>query len=284
MTKSYKKLQLSTSDYYLELFLDYFNQRLRIDHYRGNMTQILQEISHISEEDFCEKVIFYTRQEHWQQLLSHGYELEGVISGYFSGTDNFIMTLYTKNERRTSQHWVKENKILEDIKGKGLNNMNEKPIPNEYIIRKAEVGDTKQLADLYGKVFQVYPTPMDDPKYVEHMIHDGNLFYLVEYQNEIVSAASADVNMINHNAELTDCATLPAYRKHGLMKKLLMDLEKDLRKNGIFCAYSLARALSFGMNSAFHQLGYQYQGRLTNNCYIYDKLEDMNIWRKDLSS
>ena len=283
MTKSYKKLQLSTSDYYLELFLDYFNQRIRIDHYRGNMTQILQEICHISKEDFCEKVIFYSRPDHWQHLLSHGYELEGVISGYFSGTDNYIMTLYTKNERKTSQHWVKENKILEDIKDKGLN-INEKPIPTDYIFRKAETDDAKQLAGLYGKVFQVYPTPMNDSKYVENMINDGTYFYLVEYQNEIVSAASADVDPINHNAELTDCATLPAHRKHGLMKKLLTNLEQDLRGNGIYCTYSLARALSFGMNIAFYQLGYQYQGRLTNNCYIFDKLEDMNIWRKDLSS
>ncbi len=38
------------------------------------------------------------------------------------------------------------------------------------------------------------------------------------------------------------------------------------------------------MNAAFHQLGYTYTGRLANNCYIFDKLEDMNIWVKDLSS
>ena len=38
------------------------------------------------------------------------------------------------------------------------------------------------------------------------------------------------------------------------------------------------------MNLAFHQLGYTYTGRLANNCYIFDKLEDMNIWVKDLSS
>ncbi len=282
MTKFYKKLQQSTSTYDLGLFVDYFNQRIRIDHYRGNMTHILKEVCHISQEDFCEKVIFYSRPEHWHHLISFGYELEGVIPGYFSGTDSYIMTLYTNNERRTSLHWVKENKILSDIKDKGPN-MNEKPIPADYFFRKAEVDDAKQLAGLYGKVFQVYPTPMTDAKYVESMINDGTYFYLVEYHNEVVSAASAEVNTAHHNAELTDCATLPSHRKYGLMKKLLMYLEEELRKNGIFCAYSLARALSFGMNSAFYQLGYQYQGRLTNNCYIFDKLEDMNIWRKDLS-
>lgn len=282
MTTFYEKKQLSSSCYHLELFLDYFNQRIRVDHYRGNMTRILQEICHISKIDFCEKVIFYTRPGHWQELLYHGFELEGVIPGYFNGTDNYIMTMYTKNERRTSEVWLKENEILLDIKHKGPV-VSEQSLPADYILRKAEVSDAKQLSDLYGKVFQIYPTPMNNSEYVETMINDGTYFYLVEYRNEIVSAASADVNMAYHNAELTDCATLPAHRKHGLMKKLLSYLEQDLRKNGVYCAYSLARALSFGMNSAFFQLGYHYHGRLTKNCYIFDKLEDMNVWAKDLS-
>lgn len=68
------------------------------------------------------------------------------------------------------------------------------------------------------------------------------------------------------------------------MKKLIFLIEEELKNNGIYCVYSIARALSFGMNAAFHQLGYTYQGRLTNNCYIFDKLEDMNIWVKDLAN
>jgi hypothetical protein len=68
------------------------------------------------------------------------------------------------------------------------------------------------------------------------------------------------------------------------MKFLLLELEGELKKKGIYCAYSIARALSFGMNAALFQLGYHYRGRLLNNCYIYDKLESMNMWVKDLAS
>ena len=67
------------------------------------------------------------------------------------------------------------------------------------------------------------------------------------------------------------------------MKSLLIKLEEELQERSIFCSYTIARSL-FGMNAAFHQLGYTYTGRLANNCYIFDKLEDMNIWVKDLSS
>jgi putative beta-lysine N-acetyltransferase len=104
------------------------------------------------------------------------------------------------------------------------------------------------------------------------------------YQGKIVSAASAEINSFYKNAELTDCATLAEHRKFGLMKMILQELEKDLKNNGIFCAYSIARALSFGMNAALFQLGYSYRGRFMNNCYIYDKLENMNMWVKNLAN
>ena len=74
------------------------------------------------------------------------------------------------------------------------------------------------------------------------------------------------MNIKEGNAELTNCATLPEYRKHGFMKSLLIKLEEELRER--FSAPIQLLDLSFGMNLAFHQLGYTYTGRLANNCYI----------------
>lgn len=266
----------------LQLYLDYFNERLRVDHYRGNMTMILNEINRILEDHSFAKVIFFSQAEHWQQLLSNGFELEAIIKGYFNGTDNYIMTCYKDIERRTSHYWIKEDEILRTLLVKKRKS-EEVNSPDHYHYRKATAQDADQLAGLYRKVFKIYPTPMNNGSYVEKMINDGSIFYVVECDKQLVSAASADVNYTFHHAELTDCATLPEHRKFGLMKKLLIQLENELRKNSIFCAFSIARALSFGMNSAFYQLGYHYHGRLTNNCYIFDKLEDMNVWVKDLS-
>jgi hypothetical protein len=67
------------------------------------------------------------------------------------------------------------------------------------------------------------------------------------------------------------------------MKKTLERLEEVLRLQRIYCVYSIARAQSFGMNAVLHGLDYQYRGRLINNCYIFEKLENMNMWVKDLS-
>lgn len=66
------------------------------------------------------------------------------------------------------------------------------------------------------------------------------------------------------------------------MSILLAALETDLRRLNYVCAYTLARAPSYGMNAAFHSLGYEFNGRMINNCDIYGDFEDMNLWVKDL--
>ena len=56
---------------------------------------------------------------------------------------------------------------------------------------------------------------------------------------KIISTASAEMNIKEGNAELTNCATLPEYRKHGFMKSLLIKLEEELRERSIFCSIQL---------------------------------------------
>jgi putative beta-lysine N-acetyltransferase len=109
---------------------------------------------------------------------------------------------------------------------------------------------------------------------------DGTVFAYIENGQQIVSAASAEINRKFKNAELTDCATLPQAAGQGHMKKLLSFLEQQLQAEGIGCCYTIARAESVSMNKAFAQLGYTYGGRLVNNCFIYSGIEDMNVWYK----
>lgn len=274
---------LTTSNYTAMLTLDFFNERLRVIDYRGNVLSIVNDIQDLFNEHPLSKMIFHCRPEHWKLLLSFGFELEAIFQGFFNGTDNYAMALYKSVERRTNNNWIKEDQILTSILNTGRNQIAIKDIPEIYQYRKAIVRDAESLAMLYEQVFPIYPTPMNDPNYVKKVMIEGAIFYIVECNKQIVSAASADVNKTYNHAELTDCATAPEHRKYGLMKKLLIMLEDDLKNEQIFCVFSIARSLSFGMNAAFYQLGYEYRGRMANNCYIYHALEDMNVWVKDLS-
>ncbi|WP_340372189.1 putative beta-lysine N-acetyltransferase [Peribacillus sp. FSL E2-0218] len=267
----------------MELYLDHANQRLRIDDYRGNIKTVITRSLVITQEHGFTKLILKARQEDLSATLARGFVLEGILRKYFNGNDAYCMALYFTDERRTSDDWMKEDKIIQDVID--IPRVIEKrQLPEDYSLRFAEVKDAHELAKLYGEIFETYPTPMNDAGYIKKVMEEGTIFSVIQYEGSIVSAASAEVCERYHHAEMTDCATIPHHRKHGFMKVLISSLEQELIRKNIYCSYSLARSLSMGMNAVFHQLGYEYGGRLTKNCNIWDKYEDMNIWGKDLSS
>ncbi|WP_409251072.1 putative beta-lysine N-acetyltransferase [Bacillus sp. SCS-153A] len=261
-------------------YCDRFNKRVRIDDYAGNLEEVKKMIEDSSKEINAEKIILKARSEHLLSFIEKGYVLEAVIRGFFNGNDVYFLAKFMTEERRMSAHWQKSEEIFTDVHG--LEEETRNPL-HRFQLQKAGVKDAERLAALYEKVFPVYPVPLQKPDYVRKAMESGTVFLFIEKNDEIISAASAEIDVFNGNAELTDCATLPSYRGGGLMKQLLNGLEAELAGQQIFCVYTIARSLSFGMNAAFKQLGYRYGGRLVNNCFIYDKMEDMNIWWKDLS-
>jgi beta-lysine N6-acetyltransferase len=261
------------------LYLDEMNRRIRVDRVRGDLTSLLTYVENKAASFQCEKIIIKARDYQYKTLLEKGLVHEGMIHHYFNGDRAHFLSKFLKNERRSSNHWSEEDDILSSVQNPGIRRTERN---FAHSIQLAGAGDAAELASLYKEVFQVYPVPLQDPDYIKDAMGKGTIFVCIRERNRIISAASAEIDHQHHNAEVTDCATLPQYRKGGFMKSLIMKLEEELLSRGIFCVYTISRALSFGMNAAFHQLGYQYRGRLANNCYIYDKQEDMNIWEKDL--
>lgn len=263
--------------------LDYFNERIRVDGYRGNIETLHQVIENYVRKGVFNKVIVKGKAEDFLCFIEKGYTLEGVIPKYFQGSTAYFFTMYFQEQRRESNHWIHEDEILQKIyatrKDKKVGKLLE-----ACQMRIATKIDAIELAHLYGTVFKVYPTPLDKSEYLVHTMEHDTLYMVIENkEGEIVSVASSEMDIQNGNAELTNCATLPNYRQYGFMKQLLKGLEQSLVEQGIYCAYTIARSLSFGMNAAFYDLGYTYGGRLTKNCYIFESIEDMNLWTKDLS-
>jgi putative beta-lysine N-acetyltransferase len=82
---------------------------------------------------------------------------------------------------------------------------------------------------------------------------------------------------------MTDFATLPEFRGHGLALHLLQLMEEVVQSRGIRSLYTIARSYSFGMNITFARNGYSFGGTLTNNTDIFGELESMNVWHKCMS-
>lgn len=282
MKKTYSEtIMLAKKDYRADAVLDYFNKRLRIDDYRGNTESLLTDAYKLASDNSFTKVIVKAKACDITFLLKQQFQLEAIIKNYFHSDDAYFFTKYLSEERRKTDCWTKQDSIVTSIYEK------KKTVHVQsaaFLFRTAEEHDAKKLAELYRAVFEVYPTPLHSSDYIQKTMRDGTIYYLAEKGDNIVSAASAEINSAYHNAEITDCATLPEVRKHKLMRSLILLLEQKLFENGIFCAYSIARADSFGMNAVLHQLDYEYTGRLTNNCVISTDLENMNVWCKDLSA
>ncbi|NRD80455.1 putative beta-lysine N-acetyltransferase [Bacillus sp. BRMEA1] len=281
MSQPASSMFIEDSEYFLEVYNDPFNKRIRVDDYRGNLKLILDKTEKIVHKNNAEKLIMKGRKEDTFLLFELGLQPEAIVDRYYRGSDAYFFAKYYTPERKRNDHWMTEDGIIRSVYQLAASSQLVRP-PNDYVLKKADLSDAAELAALYSRVFQIYPTPLFEPEYVKKTMHEGTVYFVFFHQGKIVSAASAEINVLYKNAELTDCATLTEYRKYGLMKVLLYELEVELKKQGIFCAYSIARSQSFGMNAALYQLGYGYRGRLMNNCYIYDKLENMNMWVKHL--
>jgi putative beta-lysine N-acetyltransferase len=280
----YEQKTIEEENYYISACFDHFNQRLRVDDYRGNVLCIANHMIELATNQSYSKAIIYSRREHVHVFVEKGFLLEAILEGFYHGSHAYALTMYFESGRKHNDKWVKEDELLHRVLQLPHGSFPSSSTMSEgYSIRKATPTDLESLCHLYSQVFQIYPTPLNDPNYVKLIMKRNTIFYLIEYNGLIVSAASACMDTHYYNAEITDCATLPDHRKHGLMKHLIIELETALRKEKIYCAYSIARSLSFGMNAVLQQLHYKYKGRMTNNCYIFDKLEDMNVWVKDLS-
>lgn len=283
MNQSASSIHIKEDNFLLEVYLDPFNKRIRIDDYRGNTQLVLEKAEELARRHQAEKLIIKARSEDFLHLFEKGLQPEAVVDRYFLGSDAHFFSKYYTVERKKNDHWITEDGMIHSIYQ--LDGSFDKPFPpKEYELKKADESCAEELSGLYREVFQIYPTPLHDPDYVKKTMKEATVYYVFFHQGKIVSAASAEVNSFYKNAELTDCATLKEHRKYGLMKIILRELEGELKQQGIYCAYSIARSLSYGMNAVLYQLGYKYRGRLMNNCYIYDKLENMNMWVKNLAN
>ncbi|KMK76170.1 putative beta-lysine N-acetyltransferase [Alkalihalobacillus pseudalcaliphilus] len=273
-TYEYMELEQVEAD----LYIDYYNERIRIDHYKGAFKNLLKELEVRREKQPFTKLIVYTKPTQWQQLIADGFQLESIMKGYFNGVDNYVMCRYYSNERKKQGNWVEEDQLIDQVMAKESSAM--KRLPDSYEMRKVRESDLYELATFYGTVFSSYPTPIHEVDYLTKSLKGGTLFFIVTFEGEIVAAASAEVQNVFHNAEITDCATNPDHRQFGLIRHIIKELENELYEKRIYCTYSIARANSFGMNRVLKQMGYHYEGRLTNNCFMEGSYENLNVWVK----
>lgn len=280
VNKNDKVVERDYEGNFIEVFIDHANKRLKVLDYRARDWQIVASwLDQAAARNNLGKILFYIRRSGDHLLGQCGYILEGIIPGFFRGDDALCYSRFTDSERSKSPYYDQEEEMLNKIKEKN-NQEATKELPPGFIISKISRGQAGELVNLYRQVFSSYPSPLFNPDYVRKVMQTHVTFFGAFAGDKLVSAASADMDLHNRNAEITDCATLPEYRGKGLLNNLIRTLEQELSTINIGTLYSLARAGSYGMNAALYRLGYDYRGRFINNCHIGGRFEDMNLWVK----
>ena len=141
-----------------------------------------------------------------------------------------------------------------------------------------------EMSRVYQEVFPSYPFPIHDPAYLRETMTSHVDYFGVVKDERLIALSSAEMDLSGANVEMTDFATLPAHRGQGLARCLLQEMETAMVKEGIRTAYTIARALSLGMNITFARGGYCFSGVLINNTQISGAIESMNVWHKCIIS
>lgn len=228
--------------------------------------------------------IFVKVSSHYvDAFLNSGYIEEAKIPGFYHGQDTALfLGRYFDSDRQKENSLEDIENIIELAKTKNKSQNNSDSLLSGAILRQCINHDAKRMSQVYGEVFPTYPFPIDNPDYIVKTMNENIVYYGIEIDHKLVSLSSAEMDIVSKNVEMTDFATLPKYRGNKFAYHLLLRMEKEMKIHGIQMAYTIARAISPGMNITFSKAGYNFGGRLINNTNISGQIESMNVWYKKI--
>jgi len=244
--------------------------------------QLIRKVYGLAEEHGYSKLFAKVPQKAIPLFTQHGFTKEACVPGMQNGDgDICFMSRFLRLWRQKPADSAKMRSVLQIAAAKPP--LPPSALPAGYELQEMRPRHTREMAALYARVFPSYPFPIHEPDYLEHCMKNDVRFFGAMAGDGIAALASAEMDTAHANAEMTDFATLPAHRGKRLARHLLAHMEKALPENGIRTAYTIARAVSAGMNVTFARCGYRYAGTLVNNTNIAGRIESMNVWFRQLA-
>ncbi len=248
---------------------------------KEDMPNIISVMDNIAKQNKYTKIFAKIPYCVNKEFLENGYVLEATIPNFYANEAALFISKYYSENRTNINN---EDKMKEIIK---VATSKEAIIPpmdleKSYTFSLCEEDDSKQMSKLYKEVFETYPFPIENEEYIKKTMKENLYYFAIKYKGEIVSLASTEMDYSTKSVEMTDFATHPNFRGNGFSLFLLNKMEEFMRKENFKITYTIARALSYGMNITFSKLDYDYCGTLINNTNISGSLESMNVWSKQL--
>jgi beta-lysine N6-acetyltransferase len=267
-----------------------------VQHGRGSDRVYLMRMHHADYPGIVDRILELARTRNYGRIVAkipesactefagRGFIREADIADYYVNSESAVFMALFRDQQRALLHPALQQQvtdILELAAGKGRQAWKQ-DVPTEFLFRRINTEETETLAELFRQVFASYPFPVFDPAFLMSMIEEDGVSYYGAYSKDgkLIAASSAEMDKENSAVEMTDFATLPAARGHGLALHLLHHMERDMRERGFRTFFTIARALSEGMNVTFAKAGYSATGTLVNSTNIAGAIESMNVWHK----
>ncbi|MFO7891282.1 MAG: putative beta-lysine N-acetyltransferase [bacterium] len=247
------------------------------------VTSLIDTIENLAAEHSYSKLFCKVPEKLIKQFLEHNYHQEAYIPNFYNGREKvFFMSKFLDPSRRILKPEEKKsiNNII-DLSNSKKGTFTPQTSP-EFDFKILENNDISDLIKVYKKVFATYPFPIYQEDYILKTMKVNIVYFGAFVGEKLVSASSAEMDIVSRNVEMTDFATLPDYLGNGLAVILLNEMEKEMKNRGMKTAYTIARSLSAGMNITFAKMNYTYTGTLIHNTNISGSIENMNIWYKNL--
>lgn len=214
------------------------------------------------------------------KFLKNGYKIEAVVPRFYKGIDDcYFVSKFLDNKRAVynpdSLNKFKE--ILQTDQGKKSDNKK-----HDYKVKQLTAKDVDKITTLYREVFDSYPFPIHENSYILETMETNVEYFGIFIDDKLMSISSAEMDIENKNAEMTDFAVSNDARGLGLSKILLRHMENEMKKKEMKTLYTIARLESIPMNKTFMRADYSYAGTLINNTNISGGIESMNVWYKYL--
>jgi beta-lysine N6-acetyltransferase len=254
------------------------NDRIYLMHLHGEATAgLISKLDKLAITHGYGKIFAKIPATHWKAFKSADYAREVVIPGFFKGkTDGLFVAKFFSAKRRKANHRIHFSPTGAAYSRDARDTGSTPPVV------ACTASDTREMADLYQRMFDTYPFPIHQSLHISQMMANHSFYFCIRLKKKIAAVAAAEIDPANQTCEMTDFATLPDCRGNGFAEKLLRQLDQEAHGRGVRTAYTIARADSQAMNRVFEKTGYRYAGRLINNSQIGGRIRSMTVWYKRL--
>lgn len=241
------------------------------------------EVEALAKREGYSKIFAKVPAEARQIFRARDYIEEACIPQYYHGhKDLYFMSRFLQEPRAVDEEQEQTRDILQLAQGKAGHGNRIKPLPETCQFRICTEADIPDIVKIYQTVFESYPFPIHEADYIAETMRTYVTYFGIWENGALLALSSAERDLAANSVEMTDFATLPPARGRGFGVYLLQQMEEEMLRQGVHTAYTIARAVSPGMNIVFAKQGYKYGGTLINNTDICGRLENMNIWWKPL--